>query len=649
MSFKNNCERFISAFFVKKSRLIIGIVCSMAIIAMGIFAKASFLSIMVLVTALVIASLVNVKLPRKLVELTNCLFAVLSAVATVFLSQLIMNEWALSVGVFKVLLAVICVLIVILFFYTIIQNVKISVLCGTAVPMLLTTINYYVYAFRGNEFAPHDFFATQTAVNVFKQYDLFIAPNVFYAWSAYALMIITSFCFDNFCNYRGVVRRVVSLVSAVLLVFAFFVLTGNMKSMGFMNVGTVNNTFILNFSIQLGKTFVSKPDGYSAEAIKSLEERYSLENSEQTDETPHIIVIMNESFADLRVLGEKFKTNKEVTPFFDSLDENVVKGFALSSIFGGKTPNSEYEFLTGNTMAFLPEGSIAYQQYVKEDSYSIVKHLSSLGYSCTATHPFYASGWMRDTVWYKMGFDSISFVEAYSGDETIREYISDKAMYQKIIEDFENRASDSKQFVFGVTMQNHGSYDYAGGDFDRTISLEGYSNQYPDVEQYLSVVNESDQALEYLISYFEAVDEPVVIMMYGDHFPQLDPVFYSDTLGSSYDTLEEQMLQYKVPFVIWSNFDIEEKTVECTGLNYLSSYLFDVADMQQPVYNEFLQEIQKIIPAINPYGIYSAQRECWIQREEASDAESEALGLYEQLQYNCMFDKKNRSEKFFPR
>ena len=52
------------------------------------------------------------------------------------------------------------------------------------------------------------------------------------------------------------------------------------------------------------------------------------------------------------------ETNVEVMPFIDSLTENTTRGFAQASVYGAKTPNSEWEYLTGNTMAFLPEGSV---------------------------------------------------------------------------------------------------------------------------------------------------------------------------------------------------------------------------------------------------------------------------------------------------
>ena len=104
---------------------------------------------------------------------------------------------------------------------------------------------------------------------------------------------------------------------------------------------------------------MSPPENYSVELIQKLEQHYKDDDGilSITREEPVMIVIMNESFADLSVLGE-LETNAPLTPFMDSLEENTIKGYALSSVFGAKTPNSEWEFMTGNSMAFLPEGSV---------------------------------------------------------------------------------------------------------------------------------------------------------------------------------------------------------------------------------------------------------------------------------------------------
>ena len=138
--------------------------------------------------------------------------------------------------------------------------------------------------------------------------------------------------------------------------------------------GSYQNGYILNFLLEIRDSFVSEPDGYSQEAVEALEKEYSKtdkSHSQADVQKPTIIAIMSESYADLNVVGE-LKTNIPVTPFMDSLKENTLRGYALSSVYGAKTPNSEWEFLTGNSMAFLPDGSVVYQQYIDDEPSTLV-------------------------------------------------------------------------------------------------------------------------------------------------------------------------------------------------------------------------------------------------------------------------------------
>ena len=148
---------------------------------------------------------------------------------------------------------------------------------------------------------------------------------------------------------------------------------------------------------------------------------------------PNIIVVMNESFSDLSVLGD-FKTNEDYLPFLHSLQqgaENTVTGMLNVSVCGGNTADTEYEFLTGNTMAFLPQGSIPYQQYVNGERPSLASYLQSLGYETVATHPYYATGWNRDKVYPWLGFEQSIFKDQYYGARFVRDYVSDASCADK--------------------------------------------------------------------------------------------------------------------------------------------------------------------------------------------------------------------------
>ena len=414
--------------------------------------------------------------------------------------------------------------------------------------------------------------------------------------------------------------------------------------------GTYRNGYILNYILGIRDSFIAQPDGYSEEAIQKLEKKYSSNDKDysKTDiKDPTIIVIMNESFSDLSVLGD-LQTNIPLTPFIDSLKENTTKGYALSSVFGAKTPNSEWEYLTGNSMAFLPAGSVVYQQYISDTPTSIVSNLKDDGYTCVAMHPYYATGWSRNQVYPKIGYDEMHFIDDFDQTKILREYITDQELYDKIIERYESRGANEKLYLMGITMQNHGGYGEPYDNFYEGCYKIGRS--YTDANQYLSLVHESDKAVKNLIEYFSKVDDPVEIVFFGDHQPSLNSNFYPLLNGKGMSGLTEDELEalYTVPFFIWTNYDTPEETVDITSLNFLSTMTLERAGIELPAYNKFLADMMETVPAVNSRGYYSKEKQCYQHIDDATGEEAEWIKNYHMLQYNSMFDKKGRSNLFFP-
>lgn len=249
-----------------------------------------------------------------------------------------------------------------------------------------------------------------------------------------------------------------------------------------------------------------------------------------------------------------------------------------------------------------------------------------------------------------LGFDTSLFLEDFPQKNLVREYVSDQEMYEKLVEIYESRAAQEKLFLFGITMQNHGAYDYIGDNYTKTVSLEGYTGEYPDVEQYLSLLHESDQALEYLVNYFSSVDEDVVIVFYGDHQPALNSAFYEELIGKSVNdfTLDDRQLQYTVPFIIWANYDIEERDISCTSLNNLANYLYEAIGMELPPYRQFLSSASETIPAMNSMGYFSQKAGHYMPYDAAGGEEAKILEDYWALEYNSLFDHKSLNHTFFP-
>lgn len=213
----------------------------------------------------------------------------------------------------------------------------------------------------------------------------------------------------------------------------------------------------------------------------------------------------------------------------------------------------------------------------------------------------------------------------------IRNYISDKTSFEKIIETYENKPEDKPAFIFNVTMQNHGGYTDTYWNFTNTINAKGLGNDA--LNQYLSLIKLTDSDLSSLISYFKEQDEKTIIVFFGDHQP-------NDTVASSvlaengmdYSNLstEETYLRYQVPYVVWANYDIQEAQNQDMSVNYLAANVLKTAGVPTSDYQNFLLELQKDYPIISA-----------IRTEDVkADTDEEMLKKYKILQYYRLFDQK---------
>lgn len=589
---------------------------------------------------------------RKLSGVWTLLLMVGGAVFTTYLVQYLLLEpelfeklsdekWNLNRG---------CVLVVYLLMLFITKRAGLSAIISHSFFMILAFINYYVYLFRENEFIFSDIRSIGTGISVAGSYKLELHDRGWHViLASLAFFVLARFFQITF--RRALYVRLLTGLAAVWLCLSIAIETDGINTETWEKKGSYLNGYVLNFVLSARDSFVTAPEGYSLEIITELEQEYSSVKENPLGDTlekePTIIVVMSESFADLSVIGE-LETNEPLTPFLDSLYENTVKGYALSSVFGAKTPNSEWEFLTGGTMAFLPVGSVVYQQYLDDTPTSLVSTLKNQGYTCVAMHPYYETGWSRNLIYPTLGFDESYFIDHFDQSKLIRKYISDEEMYNKIIDRYESRKVNENLFIMSISMQNHGGYAKTYQNFEENYYKIGRS--YTDANQYFSLIRESDDALRDFIAYFSEVEEPVEIIFFGDHQPSLNKNFYEILNGKGLSglTLEELEDLYTVPFFIWTNYDTPEETIEITSLNFLSTLALERAGIDLPPYNQFMADLMEVVPAINSRGYYSLEKEKYLHVEDALGKELNWISKYESLQYNGLFEGKNKSSIFFP-
>ena len=553
---------------------------------------------------------------------------------------------------------------------------RLNIACALATFLVMAVglLNYFVLTFRGSPILPWDIYSIGTAVSVADNQSFSLTPRTAAVCVGFIVLILLSLhCRGRFpLGKFRLGAAAASLLSMAALVS--YLQTDNAKDFlgiyreAFTQGYAYNqNGFVVSYLMNTRYLTIDKPAGYDEDGLTDEVDDLLGEDAlpvsgpadepdsdaaaggGEADSLPNIIVIMNEAFSDLSVVND-FETNKEYMPFFNSLTENAVCGTAYVSIIGGNTSNSEFEFLTGDTMAFLPAGSTPYQQYIDSDLPSYVDVLNQQGYRSIAMHPYYASGWDRELVYDALGFDESYFIDDFAGAPRLRTYVSDWGMYEKIIDLFEEKEDGEPLFLFGVTMQNHSGYSKDYSNFSVDVHVTDGDGDYHNADSYLSLIAQSDRAYERLIQYFSQTEEDTIIVMFGDHQPtNLETSFFNDVLGidPSNMSLEDLVLRYQTPFKIWANFDIEEETGVEMSVNYLTTYLMELAGLTTSEYQQFLTEMYRTIPAVTANYVIDSEGNVY---PYGVDADASALPeelrsyleLYQELQYNHLFDDSGR-------
>ena len=395
-----------------------------------------------------------------------------------------------------------------------------------------------------------------------------------------------------------------------------------------------------------GVTQVNVGHGYVTEADGAPAYR------EATEESPNIVVVMNESFSDLTSYLEGYETSTDPMPFVRSLmqQENVISGTcAVSSDMGTGTANSEFEFLTGNSMAYF-KGNTPYVQFIDTETPSLASELAGRGYRTQAMHAYERAGYNRVKVYDRFGFQQYKGIEDFDVDiDVARGYPTDETNYRQLIKDFEENRGGAPQFLFNITMQNHGGY-YAS-DYEWPVRVHEVApvESYDDsVIAYESSVRMADDALRQLISYLETADEPTVLLFFGDHEPRLSNEFYSSwfTDENGLD-LETTAQLHKTPFFIWGNYDLNTDAAakgSTVSLNYLSTVLFQAAGIKLSPYQEYLADLRMEHPVITARYFTDAFGS---KIGSTPTAFTDSIREYQWLQCNCVFDRAHRIPGFY--
>lgn len=510
--------------------------------------------------------------------------------------------------------------------------IGVFVLCGIGIAQ------FYVKEFKNAAILPGDLFALGTAAAVSSGYSYVFSADV--VWGI--ALAEAGICLLSLLQPPKRARRLRSVVANLAgAAVSLAALTGLVTIPHYQTIyGVTTNQlywysmdyyqrqgFLTSFVMVAQNMPIQEPEGYTEQGAQDIEASYAQtydetkasadeETHEQFDsELPSVVVVMNETFSDLSIYQELANEIGYPGPsyFTTGLTDALSKGRLAVSVVGGGTCNTEFEFLTGTSLAYIGDGKYPYSIYDLSNSPSIVHQFKELGYETTAIHPNWPTNWNRNTNYPKLGFDRFLSYDGgtFDGDPWYHNGISDEATYDHVLQTL--RSSDQPQFVFDVTMQNHGGYDkhnLPASDLTHYHASKLDYTQNGMLNEYLTCINESDRALEEFISELRQLDRPVILVFFGDHQPSIAPDIDDAYYPDETDTMAHAQRQRQTCYTIWANYDVagrDQTSAEgFTSVDQLSALALEAVGGPLTDYEKTKLVVRDSITAMNTTGYLGA-------------------------------------------
>ena len=490
-------------------------------------------------------------------------------------------------------------------------------------------VNFYTLQLRGEPFLPWDLAQVSEAAGVASAAGIKIQTSMIVtAVVELALMAGSFFLYRGRHKQRWLPRVAGSAATAAalcLLIFGVYLQPAVCQAIGIVPDAWMQDRYyryygvVTGFMTNLSNLEIDKPDNYSEEAVDAIldnvDESQKFSTSplyptsyaattakDEQVKKPTIIYVMDESYWDVSELeqyGIKFDT--DVSANLHALQQTSAYGRAYSPSFGGGTCDVEFEALTGYSASFLPSGSKPYQQHVTKPMFALPSYLKTQGYQTAAVHCFWAKYWSRDTAYPNLGLDDFISLEDMHGVTKVRKHywtnglVTDDSMADQIIGQYEKMkaSSDEPVFLHAVTMQNHTNYNKDNYPDDQRVKVLEHpagmkASTVGALEDFATGIRDADAMLGKLTAYFSQVDEPVILVFWGDHYNPIDSNYdVYTTTGYASDSSADPRL-HQTTLLLWSNYSDAQVDLGTIAAYDISPVMMNLYGLQQPLYFQFL-------------------------------------------------------------
>ncbi len=447
--------------------------------------------------------------------------------------------------------------------------------------------NYIIKGFRETPFSATDISIAGSVADIVEKY---LSPKSFIVILMILIVAVLLVCYIwlKTPKYAKKINYFVNaFIMACVMLGAFgcvkLGINANIVSEKFpnMSIAYQDYGFVYCFSCSVVNTGVERPKTYSEDTIKDIKEKIENTVTVNDDElqTPNIIFLQLESFFDVTKMQD-LECSEEPTPTFNMLKEQFPSGYLTVNNIGYGTANTEFEVMTGLNLDDFGPGEFPYKTVLKNQTCESVAYiLKDYGYSTHAMHNNNAKFYSRHEVFENLGYETFTSLE-YMNPEEFTEigWAKDKVLTEEIIKVLQS--TEEKDYLYCISVQGHGSYPTDSVIEEPIIQVGGIGDEERayQFEFYVNQIKEMDDFIAELIAQLEAIDEDIVLVMYGDHFP---------SLGIEEDELLEGNL-YQTEYIIWNNFGLELKDKDIETYQ-LSSRVLEALNIDGGYINKFHQ------------------------------------------------------------
>ncbi len=385
----------------------------------------------------------------------------------------------------------------------------------------------------------------------------------------------------------------------------------------------------------------TRPDGYDRKIAEDL-----INNSEKQDAKwgkANVVFILSESLFDVTNIEEITFDRDILTNIhnFDNLKNAMVTDLSVSA-FGGGSVNSEFELLTGASMAFWKPGLIAYNQYYTSSTLKTSPHLmkefNNNGYETMYITPWGEQSFHSREVYTGIGADTL----LYTQDVKCKNkgvYCSDEDFFNKIYEQLEDTSEGNYKFIMSATGQNHGPYSgtrYDKYDFKivKTSLDDELTGMLKDAAQG---AYDADRTIYDFYNKIQSLKTPTIVVFFGDHLPYFNETAYQQM--SYFNTGDESidyLRMHTTKGLIFSNFDIDLENFDFINLSYLGIYVANNLDIKLSPYFSYIDSLKDKIPVFNNMGLYDFKKEKIIPYDKSG--KNKDINNYRYVQYYSFYD-----------